>query len=150
LSNPSSRVEALPEDLIRWTGGKAIIATGSPFEPVEYEGRKFVISQCNNSYIFPGIGLAVVAGGISRVTNEMMMAASEVLAENSPLSTDNTSALLPPLSAVRELSKAIAHAVINVAQEQGLAAEATQEAVYAAVESNVWHAGYRAYRRVSI
>ena len=150
LSNPSSRAEALPEDLIRWTGGKAIIATGSPFEPVEYEGREFVISQCNNSYIFPGIGLAVVAGRISRVTNEMMMAASEVLAENSPLSTDNTSALLPPLSAVRELSKAIAHAVINVAQEQGLAAEATQEAVYAAVESNVWHAGYRAYRRVSI
>jgi malate dehydrogenase (oxaloacetate-decarboxylating) len=150
LSNPSSRVEAHPEDLIHWTGGQAIIATGSPFDPVEYQGREFVISQCNNSYIFPGIGLAVVAGGISRISNEMMMVASEVLAKNSPLSTDNTSALLPPLSAVRELSKAIAHAVIRVAQEQELAPQATQKAVQKSVEANVWAASYRAYRRVSI
>ena len=150
LSNPSSRVEAQPADLIDWTGGQAIIATGSPFDPIEYQGRKFVISQCNNSYIFPGIGLAVVAGGISRISNEMMMVASEVLAKNSPLSTDNTSALLPPLSAVRELSKAIAYAVIRVAQEQGLAAETTQEALKEAVEANSWTAGYREYRRVSI
>jgi malate dehydrogenase (oxaloacetate-decarboxylating) len=150
LSNPSSRVEAQPADLIDWTAGQAIIATGSPFDPIEYQGRKFVISQCNNSYIFPGIGLAVVAGGISRISNEMMMVASEVLAKNSPLSTDNTSALLPPLSAVRELSKAIAYAVIRVAQEQGLAAETTQEALKEAVEANSWTAGYREYRRVSI
>lgn len=150
LSNPSSRVEALPADLIRWTGGKAIIATGSPFDPVEFEGREFVISQCNNSYIFPGIGLAVVAGGISRVTKEMMMVASEVLAKNSPLSTDNSSALLPPLSSVRELSQAIAFAVIHVAQEQGLADQSDEQSVQEAIENTVWNAEYRQYRRVSI
>lgn len=150
LSNPSSRVEALPADLIRWTGGKAIIATGSPFEPVEFEGREFVISQCNNSYIFPGIGLAVVAGGISRVTKEMMMVASEVLAKNSPLSTDNSSALLPPLSSVRKLSQAIAFAVIRIAQEQDLAAQSDEQSVQEAIENTVWNAQYRQYRRVSI
>ncbi|MCX4192085.1 NAD-dependent malic enzyme [Methylophaga sp. OBS1] len=150
LSNPSSRVEALPADLIRWTGGKAIIATGSPFDPVEFEGREFVISQCNNSYIFPGIGLAVVAGGISRVTKEMMMVASEVLANNSPLSTDNSSALLPPLSSVRELSQAIAFAVIRIAQEQDLAAQSDEQSVQEAIENTVWNAQYRQYRRVSI
>uniref|UniRef100_UPI002354749A NAD-dependent malic enzyme n=1 Tax=Methylophaga thiooxydans TaxID=392484 RepID=UPI002354749A len=97
LSNPSKQVEALPQDLIEWTQGQALIATGSPFKPVQFNGQEYVISQCNNSYIFPGIGLAVVAAGITRVTNEMMMVASEVLAAHSPLLNSEEGALLPPL-----------------------------------------------------
>ncbi|MEQ4898422.1 malic enzyme-like NAD(P)-binding protein, partial [Proteus vulgaris] len=73
LSNPTSRVEARPEDIINWTDGKALVATGSPFSPVSYKDQVFPIAQCNNSYIFPGIGLGVIASGAKRVTDGMLM-----------------------------------------------------------------------------
>lgn len=150
LSNPSKRVEANPEDLIHWTGGKALIATGSPFKPVSYQGQQYPIAQCNNSYIFPGIGLAVVAGQISRITDEMMMVASEVLASASPLARDNAGPLLPPLNSVRELSKEIAYQVALLAQKKGLAPGSTEKALKAAIDDNFWLPRYREYRRVSI
>ena len=84
LSNPSKQVEALPEDVINWTEGNAIVATGSPFAPVIYNGETFVIPQCNNSYIFPGIGLGVIAAKATRITDAMLMVSSEILAESSP------------------------------------------------------------------
>jgi malate dehydrogenase (oxaloacetate-decarboxylating) len=85
LSNPTLRAEAFPKDIIRWTNGDALVATGSPFVPVEYEGKTYPIAQCNNSYIFPGIGLGVLSSGATRITDNMLMAASEALADVSPL-----------------------------------------------------------------
>jgi len=85
LSNPTSRVEATPNDIIRWTDGKALVATGSPFEPVVHNGTTYPIAQCNNSYIFPGIGLGVLAVNASRITDEMLMESSRALATCSPL-----------------------------------------------------------------
>ena len=111
LSNPSRCVEALPEDILRYTNGEAIVATGSPFEDVEINGTSFPISQCNNSYIFPGIGLAVVSCGAKRVTDNMLMAASKALAAESPLAVNGVGALLPPLSSIKQLSWKIAFEV---------------------------------------
>ncbi|MFQ3236467.1 MAG: malate dehydrogenase (oxaloacetate-decarboxylating), partial [Paraglaciecola sp.] len=85
LSNPSRQVEATPEQVIEWTGGEVIIATGSPFDPVVYQGKTYPIAQCNNSYIFPGIGLGVLAAKASLISDEMLMASSAALANASPL-----------------------------------------------------------------
>jgi len=150
LSNPSKQVEALPQDLIEWTQGQALIATGSPFEPVQFNGQEYVISQCNNSYIFPGIGLAVVAAGITRVTNEMMMVASEVLAAHSPLLKNENGALLPPLESITALSKEIAFYVAVSAQKVGLAAEISESVLRNTISEHFWQPRYRDYRRRSI
>jgi malate dehydrogenase (oxaloacetate-decarboxylating) len=150
LSNPSKRVEAAPEDLIRWTKGRALIATGSPFSPVGYEGHSYTIAQCNNSYIFPGIGLAVIAAGIRRLTDEMMMVASEVLAATSPLAVEGKGALLPPLEQVAEICKAIAFSVARQAQQQGLAPAMSAVELKTAIEDHFWLPRYREYRRISI
>ena len=117
LSNPTSQVEALPEDVIRWTEGNAIVATGSPFAPVEYEGSQYPIAQCNNSYIFPGIGLGVIASGARRVTEEMFITSSEALADCSPLITGESQLLLPELHSIREVSRHIAFEVGNLLED---------------------------------
>ena len=149
LSNPSKRVEATPEDIIVWTQGKALVATGSPFQPVFYQGKTYPIAQCNNSYIFPGIGLAVVAAEIKRINNDMMMVASEVLATASPMMSDASGALLPPLNEVGKLSKAIAYAVAQYAQQQGLAPGMSEQELRSRIEECFWLPRYRDYRRVS-
>ncbi len=111
LSNPTSRVEATPNDILRWTNGQALVATGSPFDPVVVEGKTYPIVQCNNSYIFPGIGLGVLAAQASRVTDEMLMESSRALAECSPLAQKGSGQLLPPLEEIHLVSKKIAYAV---------------------------------------
>ena len=95
LSNPTSRSEALPSDLLAWTGGRALIATGSPFDDLSYGGHTFPIAQCNNSYIFPGLGLGVLAVKARRVSDAMVMAAARALAECSPSRGNSAGALLP-------------------------------------------------------
>ncbi|MFW5450044.1 MAG: NAD-dependent malic enzyme, partial [Methylophagaceae bacterium] len=127
LSNPSKKIEATPEQLIEWTDGRAIIATGSPFDPIQYKGDSYPIPQCNNSYIFPGFGLAVVAANITRITDEMLMMSSEVLAQVSPVIVTGQGALLPPLADIAELSKKIAFAVAKLAIEQGFADNITDQ-----------------------
>lgn len=149
LSNPSKQVEATPEQVIEWTEGEVIVATGSPFKPVSYNGKTFPIVQCNNSYIFPGIGLGVLATKSRLVSEEMLMAASEALAEASPLANDGKGALLPPLTEITSLSKKIAFAVGKVAIEQGLALEMSDDMLKSAIERNFWIAEYREYKRVS-
>ncbi|WP_302139604.1 NAD-dependent malic enzyme [Halomonas alkalicola] len=149
LSNPTSQAEALPEDVIRWTEGAALVATGSPFAPVEYEGRTYPIAQCNNSYIFPGIGLGVVASGAKRVTDDMLMAASRALAREAPIVKEGEGALLPPLSKIRELSKAIAFDVAAQAQGEGVALKTNGIKLRASIERNCWTPEYRLYRRRS-
>ncbi len=149
LSNPTSQVEAFPEDIIHWTEGNAIVATGSPFEPVEHEGKTHAIAQCNNSYIFPGIGLGVIASRSKRVTQKMFMVASEALATCSPLVKGSGNGLLPALSDIREVSRFIAFAVGTQAIEEGVAALANEEELKQLIEANFWEPTYRAYRRRS-
>ena len=150
LSNPTSKVEATPEEILRWTDGNALVATGSPFAPVEINGRTVHIAQCNNSYIFPGIGLGVVACNASRITDRMLMAASNALAECSPMVTGKGDAVLPPLKEIQEVSRKIALAVAKEAQAEGLALETSEELLLAAIERNFWTPDYRAYRRRSV
>ncbi|WP_434677626.1 NAD-dependent malic enzyme [Pseudomonas sp. R1-18] len=150
LSNPTSKVEATPEEILRWTDGNALVATGSPFAPVEINGRTIHIAQCNNSYIFPGIGLGVVACSASRITDRMLMAASNALAECSPMVTGQGDAVLPPLKEIQQVSRKIALAVAKEAQAEGLALETSEELLLAAIERNFWTPDYRAYRRRSV
>ncbi|MGR5132004.1 NAD-dependent malic enzyme [Vibrio alfacsensis] len=149
LSNPTSRVEATPNDIIRWTNGEALVATGSPFEPVVHEGRSYPIAQCNNSYIFPGIGLGVLAVNAKRVTDEMLMESSRALATCSPLAIHGQGPLLPPLEEIHLVSKKIAFAVAKKAIEQGVALEITDEALNDAIEQSFWQPVYRRYKRTA-
>ncbi|XKE45028.1 NAD-dependent malic enzyme [Halomonas organivorans] len=149
LSNPTSRAEAVPEDVIRWTDGQAMVATGSPFQPVEYQGRRYPIAQCNNAYIFPGIGLGVVASGAKRITDAMLMSASRALAREAPVAKTGQGAVLPALSDIRELSKAIAFEVAAQAQQEGVALQTDGPTLRAAIERNFWSPVYRRYRRRS-
>ncbi|MGC1485589.1 MAG: NAD-dependent malic enzyme [Candidatus Acidiferrum sp.] len=128
LSNPTDRSEAHPEDLYRWTQGRALVATGSPFPPVHFEGRSIPVSQCNNVYIFPAIGLSVVAlrpssgnVGAQRITDAMMIAAARTLAEHSPALADPSAPLLPALTDIRDLAVEIAYAVAQEAERSGIA-----------------------------
>lgn len=149
LSNPTSRVEAMPSDIIRWTEGRALIATGSPFEPVEYEGKIFNISQCNNSYIFPGIGLGVLAVGATRVTDSMLIASSNALADCSPKLQNIEADLLPNLDEIQAVSKTIAFKVAKAAMDAGVAPIISDELLLKAIESNFWKPEYRDYKRVT-
>ncbi len=148
LSNPSKQIEATPAQLIHWTKGQAIVATGSPFEPVEYDGHHYVIPQCNNSYIFPGFGLAVVAAKIRHISDEMLLVASEILANASPAAADPKAALLPSLAEIGQLSKDMAFAVAKTAQQQGLAAMLTDDDLRLAIEQQFWVPEYRAYKLI--
>ncbi|PHM37838.1 NAD-dependent malic enzyme [Xenorhabdus innexi] len=149
LSNPTSRVEARPEDIINWTEGKALVATGSPFSPVQYEGQEFPIAQCNNSYIFPGIGLGVIASGAKRVTDDMLMAASRALADCSPLAQTGSGPLLPLIDDIQGVSRKIAKEVAKKAQIQGVATVTSEDALEEAIERNFWKPEYRIYKRTS-
>lgn len=149
LSNPSQHVEAQPKDVIAWTDGKAIVATGSPFAAVEYNGASYAISQCNNSYVFPGIGLGVISCKARLVSDEMLMVASTTLAELSPGPEDQSSAVLPPLTALSQISRVIAFKVAKVALAQGLARELSDEELQQNIDRNFWIPGYREYRRIA-
>ncbi|ALS33088.1 malate dehydrogenase (oxaloacetate-decarboxylating) [Pseudoalteromonas translucida KMM 520] len=150
LSNPSKQVEAHPIDIINWTDGKALVATGSPFAPVEYNGETFSIPQCNNSYIFPGIGLGVIAAKATRITDAMLSVSSEMLAESSPRANTGKGSLLPALTEIETLSKRIAFAVGKKAIEEGVALDISDDALWAAIDKNYWLPKYRNYKRSSI
>ena len=145
LSNPTSRVEAMPEDILRWTNGEALVATGSPFMPVQIGEKSFPIAQCNNSYIFPGIGLGVLASGARAVTDGMLMAASEALADASPMAAGAGGSLLPNLKDITTVSRTIAFKVAMIAIQDGVAAPLTEQELLDAIEKNFWKAEYREY-----
>ena len=146
LSNPTSKSEAKPDDLIRWTEGRALVATGSPFAPVSYGGRTIPIAQCNNVFIFPAIGLGVVASGARRVTDAMMLAAARALAENSPALKDPAASLLPTLTDVRRVAAQIALAVGAEAQKEGLAQKGSEDELRQRVTAAQWAPAYSALR----
>jgi malate dehydrogenase (oxaloacetate-decarboxylating) len=120
LSNPTSKCEALPEDVVRWTGGRALIATGSPFPPVTLGASTFHIAQANNALVFPGLGLGVTVARARRITDSMIMAAADAVAG---LAGDPTpgAPLLPAVDDLRVVSAAVAIAVAVEAERQGLA-----------------------------
>jgi len=143
MSNPTSRAEATPEDLLDWTDGRALVATGSPFAPVRRGDQTHVIAQSNNSYIFPAMGLAVRATGIRRVTDEMFMVAAEALKEMSPALQDPQASLLPPLREIRSVARHIAHAVAVEARAQGLAEALDDDQLQARLDQVMWYPEYR-------
>jgi malate dehydrogenase (oxaloacetate-decarboxylating) len=142
LSNPTAHSEADPADLIRWTAGRALVATGSPYPPVEYQGRRIPIAQCNNVFIFPAVGLGVVASAARRVTDGMMLAAARALGEHSPARTDPSGSLLPALRDVRAVARAIATAVGLEAQRAGVAPKTSPEALRERVAAAQWTPDY--------
>lgn len=148
LSNPTCRAEAVPSDIIEWTKGKALIATGSPFAPVLYQDRIYNISQCNNSYIFPGIGLGVIASGARRVTENMLMVAANALADCSPKLQNPEADLLPDLSQIQQISKIIALKVAQAAMHDEIAPKMSLIELEQKIEDNFWKPEYRTYSRI--
>jgi len=121
LSNPTTHAEATPDDLIAWTNGRALIATGSPFEPVLHDGVSHTISQANNIYVFPGIGQGALVANATKVTDAMLRAAARGVADESPCRLGNTTnGLLPPLDGVQAVSRRIARAVATAAASEGV------------------------------
>ncbi len=121
LSNPTERAEATPEDIINWTQANAMIATGSPFEPVEYHNATYPIAQSNNALAFPGLGLGIIAAKANQLTDNMLWAACEALSECAPILTDSTAPPLPQLNAAKSAALAIAIAVAKQARTDGVA-----------------------------
>ena len=148
LSNPTSKSEALPVDVIAWTEGRGFVATGSPFDDVQYDGRRIRIGQCNNAYIFPGVGLGVIVSRARRVTDAMFVAAARTLSELSPARRDASQALLPALSEVREVAKRVAVAVAMQAQRDGLADALSHDELQRRIETTMWTPDYLPYRRI--
>lgn len=150
LSNPTVSAEATPQDLLAWTEGRAVIGTGSPFPMVDRDGVARKVDQTNNSYIFPGVGLGVVAVRARRVTDEMMMVAARTLADASPARTDPSGNLLPPIAEMRAISFRVAKAVAAQACKEGLAPPMTAEEIDAAVREKIWTPSYLPYRQGTV
>ncbi|HSE21886.1 MAG TPA: NAD-dependent malic enzyme [Pyrinomonadaceae bacterium] len=148
LSNPNSKSEATPSELLQWTDGRALIATGSPFPPVSYEGRLIHVGQCNNAFIFPGLGLGVIASRARRVTEAMFSAAARVLSEFSPALNDPAGPLFPPLEKVREVSYHVAVAVGAEAIRAGLTS-LSLDSLEVAVMNKIWTPRYSPLKRAS-
>jgi malate dehydrogenase (oxaloacetate-decarboxylating) len=149
LSNPTSRSEATPSDLLKWTDGGALVATGSPFPQTSYAGRLIRTGQCNNAFIFPGVGLGVIASGASRVTDAMFVVGARVLSDFSPALHDPDAALYPTLENVREISRKVAVAVGVEAQRTGLARPTCTEELERNVTNKMWQPRYVPLRHVT-
>ncbi|MFE1834992.1 NAD-dependent malic enzyme [Streptomyces sviceus] len=145
LSNPTSNAEADPADLARWTDGRALIAAGSPFPPLEVDGREVPVAQANNVYVFPAVGLAVTACRARRVTDRMMVAAARAVGDCAVRAgTDGATPLLPPLASMRDAAREIALAVAQAAVEDGVAPEATEAELREAIAEAQWTPRYTA------
>lgn len=149
LSNPTSRSEATPVDLVEWTEGRALIGTGSPFPPVTSQGRAMDIDQTNNAYIFPGLGLGILSVQARRVSDAMFLAAAHALAELSPARSKRSGSLLPPVSELRSVSFHIAKAIARQASADGVADPVDEATLDARIRANMWDPVYLPYRFLS-
>ena len=145
LSNPTSRSEAEPGDLLAWTEGRALVATGSPFAPVKYGGKSIEIAQCNNVFIFPAVGLALLGSKARRVTDKMMLAGAKALGDQSPALRNPAASLLPNVRTIREVALEIAYGVALKAQEEGLAPAHEPEALRQKLVESQWTPEYIPY-----
>jgi malate dehydrogenase (oxaloacetate-decarboxylating) len=146
LSNPTSKAEAVPADVIRWTDGRALVATGSPFPPVEYGGRSYRIAQANNALVFPGLGLGVTVARARRISDGMITAAADAVALLSD-ATRPGSPLLPPVDNLRMVSAAVAIAVARAAAAEGLAG-ATLDDPIQQVHQAMWRPEYPTFELI--
>lgn len=149
LSNPTSKSEADPKDLLEWTNGKAIIATGSPFAAVNYKEKTYPIPQCNNVYIFPGVGLGTLVARARKVTDKMFLVAAECLSEHAPLLQEKEGSLFPSFSMLRTISQKIALRVAKMAQEEGVAEKISEKDLEGRLKKEVWSPNYPIYTRRS-
>jgi len=147
ISNPTSKAEAIPADIMAWTEGRAVIGTGSPFAPVTVNGEERRIDQVNNSYIFPGLGLGTVAAGARRVTDKMFLAAAEALAEMSPARHGPGHTLLPPVTALRHVALHVGAAVARQAYLDGLTQDFRPEEAEEIVRARMWEPVYESFAR---
>jgi malate dehydrogenase (oxaloacetate-decarboxylating) len=147
LSNPTLRSEASPQDLLDWTEGRAIVGTGSPFPPVTRDGKVVKIDQTNNSYIFPGVGLGVLAVGARRVTDRMFEVAARTLASVSPAKTNPGATLLPPVTDLRRVAVLVARAVARQARAEDLCDPLDDVEIDGRIEAKMWQPAYPPYRR---
>jgi malate dehydrogenase (oxaloacetate-decarboxylating)(NADP+) len=145
LSNPTSKSECTADQAYQWSHGRAIFASGSPFPNVTYGGQTFVPGQANNSYIFPGVGLGVVASGATRVTDEMFFVAAQALAKLVSEDDLNQGRIYPALSTIRNVSAHIAAAVATVVYQRGLALEAEPDNLLAHIRSLMYEPIYQDY-----
>lgn len=143
LSNPTELAEATAEDIIKWSDGKAMVATGIPAEPVEYNGVTYVIGQANNALIYPGLGLGSIAVNVSLLTDEMISSAAHSLSEFLEINVKGA-AVLPPVSKLTQFSETVANAVAECAVKQGLNRVQTND-VKRTVQSLIWKPVYRNY-----
>ena len=142
LSNPTSKCECTPEDVLRWSDGRAIVATGSPFDPIEYAGRRHRIGQCNNSYIFPGIGLGAWVGKLRRISDGMFLEAARTLASQVTSADLAEGSLFPKLQGIREISHAIACAVVRRGVREGFGNPRLLEGLEQRVRDAMWFPEY--------
>ncbi len=148
LSNPTSQSEAAPADLLRWSDGRALVGTGSPFAPVGVNGKLVPIAQINNSYIFPGLALGTLVSRARRVTDGMIMAATKALASLSPARADKNAPLLPPIAESRKVSRVVAEAVGRQAVAEGVADPSGEDDFAERIRAYVWEPVYQPYERV--
>ena len=148
LSNPTSLVEAQPEDILKWTNAEAIIATGSPFHNVQYNNKWFRIAQSNNAFAFPGIGLGVIAVKAKQLTDDMLWAATQALSACSPVKQDKMSPLLPKIAEAKMVSFNVALAVAEQARKEGLAQVSDQIDLKSLIRKTMWEPQYFYYHKV--
>ena len=146
LSNPTSRAECTPAEALRWSEGRALVATGSPFDPVEIRGRLQRIGQCNNSFIFPGVGLGAWVGKLRRITDAMFLDAARELAARAPVTELEAGALFPRFNDIRAISHAIACAVVRRGVREGHADASVLEGLEQRVQDAMWFPRYLPFR----
>ena len=145
LSNPTSMAECTAEQAYGWTDGRAVFASGSPFDPVTMGGKRFVPAQGNNAYIFPGIGLGVITAGSRLVTDEMFLAAAHALANQVSQADLDQGSVYPSLRTIRDVSASVAVAVVEIAQRQKLATRAVPDDLYSQIRSMMFEPEYVSY-----
>jgi malate dehydrogenase (oxaloacetate-decarboxylating) len=145
LSNPTSRTEARPADILAWTDGRALVATGSPFNPVQWAGQTHLIGQANNALAFPGVGLGAIVAEVREVGDDLFLAAAEALSETVTPAELAQGGLYPPPSELRAMSRHIAIQVVRTARDREIGRAFNDRDIEPAVDAAMWFPAYAAY-----